>query len=146
MKRLFVGLTLLLMPFLAALAPLDGVHQLLGRIGVRPWMTQLLLAAVAVGLFLRCTQMRRRLLYPRRGLRLLALGILVHGIGLAASGGLFVAAAGRLETAQGWAEAPALASQVYPLPVLVLAQLLLVVGAFRALCNLVSPSEFAEDF
>ena len=41
---------------------------------------------------------------------------------------------------------PEIAGQLYPQPLFVAAQVLLVLGAFRALCNLVSPAEFEADY
>jgi len=63
------------------------------------------------------------------------MGLLVKGAGLLAS-----------ELGSDWAAVPRVVAHVYPQPLFVVAQLLLVFGAFRALCNLVSPSEFEADF
>jgi hypothetical protein len=145
---LFVGLTLLLLSFLSALDHLGLVRSLAAEAGGPRWLPELVLAAIAVGLFLRATSMKRRLLYPRRGKRLLAAGITVYALGLAAGMGLLVKAAGLLASELGkeWASVPGLVAQLYPQPVLLVGQLLLVFGAFRALANLVPPNEFAEDF
>ena len=55
MKRLFLGLTLLLMAFLASFDALDGMHRLLARVGIQRWMTELVLAAAAVAAFVYAT-------------------------------------------------------------------------------------------
>ena len=148
MIALFIGLTLLLLSFLSALDHLAWLRVLAAHAGAPQWVPELVLAALAVALFLRASSMRKRLLYPRRGSRLLALGIAVYALGLAAAMGLLVKAAGLLagELGQDWAAMPGLVAHLYPQPVLFTAQLLLVFGAFRALSNLVPPNEFAEDF
>jgi hypothetical protein len=148
MTRLFIGLTLLLMSFLSALDGLKGLDDLAARVGVYRWVPELVLAAVAVALFVYRSSLRRRLLFPRRGFRLLAAGIGVYALGAAAAGGLLVTAAGMLPLEQGtpWARLPELVARLYPQPVFVAALLLLAMGAFRALSNLVPPAEFEEDF
>ena len=45
-----------------------------------------------------------------------------------------------------WSGLPGVVALLRPLPLLAVAQVLLLVGAFRALTNLVPPDEFAEDF
>lgn len=74
MKRIFVGLVLLVMGFLSALDHLDRVHAVGARLGVQRWMTEAVIAIVIVAWFVRSTQLHRRLLFPRRGLRLLLAG------------------------------------------------------------------------
>lgn len=145
---LFVGLTLLLLSFLSALDHLGLVRSLAAEAGGPRWLPELVLSAIAVALFLRATSLKKRLLYPRRGKRLLAAGIAVYALGVAAAMGLLIKAAGLLANEMGkeWAAVPGWVAQLYPQPVLVIAQLLLVFGAFRALANLVPPNEFAEDF
>lgn len=145
MKRLFVGLTLLLMSFLAALDHLGALHALPSRIGIQRWMTELVLAAAAVTLFVRASQLHRRLLFPRRGLRLLAAGIAVYALAVAAASGVAAVAIGWVLAEQAGA-LPELVAGLNAQPVFLAAQLLLVVGAFRALSNLVPPAEFHEDF
>jgi hypothetical protein len=148
MKRLYVGLTLLLMAFLSTLDPLDRLHHLLARVGVRPWMTQLVLAALVVALFVRASQLHRRLAFPRRGLRVLLAGIVVYGIGVGVATGALVSGAALLP-ADGdapWAGLPRYVGMLVPWPLFLVGEVLLVVGAFRALTNLVPPDEFAEDF
>ena len=148
MKRLFVGLVLLLMAFLSTLRELDGFHGLLARAGVQRWVTELVLAAVAVTLFVRATSLHRRLLFPRRGVRLLLAGIALHGLGLAVASGLLARAAGQLapEPQGAWAALPQVLPLVTALPLIAIAQVLLLAGAFRALTHLVPPDEFAQDF
>ena len=148
MTRLFIGLTLLLMSFLSALDALQGLHALAAGMGVFRWVPDLLLAAIAVALFVHQTSLKRRLLFPRRGFRLLAAGIALYGVGAAAAGGLLVNAAGLIPVEQGtvWSHLPEWAGLVYPQPLLIAALLLLAMGAFRALSNLVPPAEFQEDF
>lgn len=145
MKRLVVALTLLLLPFLATVDQMDPLHRLLARVGVQRWMTELLLAAAAVALFAHVIKLNRRMLFPRRGLRLLLAGIALYGLGLALMVGLPDRAMAVVPAAsQGhWA---GVVSLLRPLPLLAVAQVLLLVGAFRALTNLVPPDEFAEDF
>lgn len=148
MMRLSLGLTLLLMSFLAALDHVDGLHAAVSRMGVQRWMTELAIAAIAVGLFFRAGNLHRRMLFPRRGMRLLAIGIGLYAAGLAVATGL-VARAFRLaplEAGSPLSAVPEIAGQLYPQPLFVAAQVLLVLGAFRALCNLVSPSEFEADY
>lgn len=148
MKRLFIALTLLLMSFLAALDNIAWLHALPARIGVQRWMTELVLAVVAVFLFVRASQLHRRLLFPRRGLRLVAAGIAVYGVAIAAASGLVAGAVGMLGVQQALGR-PDLADVMAGLdarPVFFAAQLLLVAGAFRALANLVPPAEFEEDY
>jgi hypothetical protein len=148
MMRLSLGLTLLLMSFLAALDHVDGLHAAASRMGVQRWMTELAIAAIAVGLFFKAGKLHRRMLFPRRGMRLLAVGIGLYAAGLAVATGL-VARASRfapLEAGGPLAAVPQIAGQLYPQPLFVAAQVLLVLGAFRALCNLVSPSEFEADY
>lgn len=148
MKRLVVALTLLLLPFLATVDQMDPLHRLLARVGVQRWMTELVLAAGVVALFARAVKLNRRMLFPRRGLRLLVAGIALYGVALALmvglpGHGLTVMPA----TAPGsWAGVPGIVALLRPLPLLAVAQVLLLVGAFRALTNLVPPDEFAEDF
>ena len=145
---LFVALTLLLLSFLSALDHLGWLRELAAHAGAQRWLPELLVAALAAGLFIRASSLKRRLLYPRRGKRLLAAGLAVYAIGLAAAMGLLAKGAGLLASELGneWARVPGLVAQLYPQPVLVVAQLLLVFGVFRALSNLVPPNEFAEDF
>lgn len=143
MKRLAVGLVLLLMSFLAALENIDGLHAPLAELGVRRWMSELLLAIIAVGLLFRVAKLHRRMLYPRRGMRLLASGIALYAVGAALATGLVVRA---LQTVPLDPELPEIAGLLPAQPLLAGAQLLLVVGAFRALCNMVSPSEFDADY
>jgi hypothetical protein len=145
---LFVALTLLLLSFLSALDHLGWLRDLAAQAGAQRWVPELVLAAIAVAVFLRASSLNRRLLYPRRGKRLLVVGIALYAVGLAAAMGLLVKAAGLLATEMGseWAGVPGLVARLYPQPVLLVAQLLMVFGAFRALSNLVSPSEFEADF
>jgi hypothetical protein len=145
---LFAALTLLLLSFLSALDHLGLLRSLAAEAGGPRWLPELVLAALAVGLFLRATSLKKRLLYPRRGKRLLAAGLAVYALGIAAGMGLLVKGAGLLagEMGKEWAGVPGIVAQLYPQPVLIAAQLLLVFGAFRALANLVPPNEFAEDF
>jgi len=145
---LFVALTLLLLSFLSALDHLGWLRNVAAHAGAQPWVPELVLAAIAVALFLHASSLKRRLLHPRRGVRLLAAGIAMYGLGVAAAMGLLVKGAGWLASALGsdWSGVPALVAHLYPQPVFIAAQLLLVFGAFRALSNLVSPGEFAEDF
>ena len=148
MTRLAVGLTLLLMSFLAALENVDGLHAPLTQLGVQRWMCELLVAAIAVGLLLRASRVHRRMLFPRRGLRLLAAGIVLHAAGAALATGAVVRALQLVPLApgSGWSALPEVAELLAPQPLFAAAQLLLVVGTFRALCNLVSPSEFEADY
>lgn len=148
MKRLFVGLTLLLMSFLAALEQLDAVLRPLERLGVPRWSVELVLAAVAVACFTRLTSLRRRLLFPRRGLRLLLAGIAVYALALMAATGVVGQGVQLLATEAGLSLGPLakVADGAYAVPLFLVAQALLVIGAFRALTNLVPPAEFAEDF
>jgi hypothetical protein len=148
MKRLVVALTLLLLPFLATVDQMDPLHRLLGRVGVQRWMTELVLAAGAVALFAHVIELKRRMLFPRRGLRLLLAGIALYGVGIALMVGLPDRAMGAVPgtTPGSWASLPGIVSLLRPLPLLAVAQALLLVGAFRALTNLVPPDEFAEDF
>jgi hypothetical protein len=147
MKRLYVALTLLMMAFLSSLDQLDALHRLLARIGVQRWMTELVLAAAVAAAFAYASQLHRRMLFPRRGLRLLLVGIAVHVAG-------FALASGALANAVGWlplddsplAALPRLVSLLSPLPLFIAAEAVLLVGVFRALTNLVPPDEFAEDF
>jgi hypothetical protein len=148
MISLFIALTLLLLSFLSAMDHLGWLRHLAAHAGAQPWMPELVLASIAVAVFLRVSSLKRRLLYPRRGMRLLAVGIAIYTLGLAAAMGLLVKAAQLLATELGsdGSGVTDIVARIYPQPVLVAAQLLLVFGAFRALSNLVSPSEFAEDF
>jgi hypothetical protein len=148
MKRLFIALTLLLMSFLSALDQLQWVQHLAARAGAPRWLPELVLAAAAVAAFLHLSSLRRRLLFPRRGMRLLAAGIGVYAVGVAAATGLLVTVVGQIAIEQGsaWADLPRYVAAVYPQPVFLAAQLLLVLGVFRALSNLVSPAEFREDY
>lgn len=151
MKRLFIALTLLLMSFLSALDNLEGLHAMAARAGLHRWLPQLalaVLAALAVGVFVHLSRLHRRLLHPRRGARLLAVGLVVYAVGVAAATGMLVDGA-RLLAAEAGSQGsalPEMVARLYPQPVLVAALLLLVVGAFRALSNLVSPAEFEADF
>jgi hypothetical protein len=148
MKRLFLALTLLLMSFLSALDHLERVHGAAASVGVQRWMTELLLAALAVALFARTTSLGRRMLYPRRGARLLTAGIVVYALAVVVASGLLVRAAALLplEAASALGDLPAFVAAVPPQPLWVAAFVLLVLGAFRALCNLVPPAEFAADY
>ena len=148
MISLFVALTLLLLSFLSALDHLGWLRGLAAHAGAQPWIPELVVAAIAVAVFLRASSLKRRLLYPRRGMRLLTVGIAVYALAVAAAMGLLVKAAGLLATELGseWSGVPDLVARLYPQPVFIAAQVLLVFGAFRALSNLVSPREFAEDF
>lgn len=148
MKRIFVGLTLLLMSFLSALEALEGLRAVSLRLVGHRWLPELVLALLAVALFLYASSLHRRLLFPRRGLRLLTLGILLYALAVAVATGTVVSGLAMLPVTQGtvWADLPHAASQLVPTPLFLVAQVLLVVGAFRALANLVPPAEFAEDF
>lgn len=148
MTRLSVGLTLLLMSFLAALDNVDGMHATFSRLGVQRWMTELVIAAAAVAFLFKAGSLHRRMLFPRRGMRLLAAGIAVYVAGLALSAGVIARALQfvPLEKGSEWAFLPDLAGHLYPQPLILAGQVLLVLGAFRALCNLVSPSEFEADY
>ena len=148
MMRLALGLTLLLMSFLAALDHVDGLHAAASRLGVQRWMTEVAIAALAVGLFFKAGNVHRRMLFPRRGMRLLAFSIGLYAAGLAIATGL-VARAFQFATQQAgapWAAMPQVAGQLHAQPLFIAAQVLLVIGAFRALCNLVSPAEFEADY
>jgi hypothetical protein len=148
MKRLFIGLTVLLMAFLSSLDQLEALHRFAARAGVQRWTIELALALAAVAAFAQRSQLHRRMLFPRRGLRLLLAGIAVHALAVALMTGLLVRAIGVLpiEADSVWSAWPELVSLLRPLPLLVAAQVLLLVGAFRALTNLVPPDEFAADF
>jgi hypothetical protein len=147
MKRLYIGLTLLLMAFFSTLDQLDRAHGVLARIGVQRWMSELALAAGLVALFVHVSQLHRRLLFPRRGLRILLAGIAVHAFGLAVATGLLARAMDLVPLQEvAWISAPQIVSMLAPLPFLLVAEVLLLVGAFRALTNLVPPDEFAADF
>jgi hypothetical protein len=145
---LFVALTLLLLSFLSALEHLGWLRELAAHAGAQRWVPELVLAAIAAAAFIHVSSLKRRLLHPRRGKRLLAAGLALYALALAAAMGLLVKGAGMLASELGseWAAVPGLVAHVYPQPLFVLAQLLLAFGAFRALCNLVSPSEFEADF
>lgn len=144
MMRLALGLVLLLMSFLAALDHVNGLHAAVARLGVQRWMTELAIAAVVVGLFFKAGNVHRRMLFPRRGMRLLAAGIALYAVGLAVATGLVARGVqfASQEAGGSLAAMPQLPAQ----PLLVAAQVLLVLGAFRALCNLVSPAEFEADY
>lgn len=148
MKRLFVGLVLLLMSFLSALDALEVLREIGTRVGLFRWVGELLIALAAVALFARSTRLNRRLLFPRRGANLLAAGIVVYALGAAVATGLVVTVLGWLaiEKDSLLAPAPALVAQVVPLPLLFAGQLLLVIGVFRAMTNLVPKSEFDADY
>lgn len=148
MKRLFLALTLLLMSFLGALEHLDAFHALVARIGLRRWMTELVLAAAAVALFVNATHLHRRLLFPRRGLRLLAAGLGVYAIALVAATGLLSRAVDFfvIDTSGAGAAVADFIAGMGAQPVFLSAQVLLVVGAVRALSNLVPPAEFEADY
>lgn len=148
MKRLFLALTLLLMSFLGALEHLDAFHALLARIGIQRWMTELVLAAAAVALFVNATQLHRRLLFPRRGLRLLAAGLGVYAIALVAATGMLsrVVDFFVIDTSGAWSAVADIVADMGAQPVFLTAQVLLVVGAVRALTNLVPPAEFEADY
>ena len=147
MKRLYVALTLLLAAFFSTLDQLDRAHGLLARIGVQRWMTELALAAGLVALFVQMAQVHRRLLFPRRGLRILLVGIAAYAFGVAVATGLLARVMDLVPLDDAvWNSAPQLVAMLTPLPFLVVAEVLLVVGAFRALTNLVPPDEFAADY
>jgi hypothetical protein len=148
MKRLFVGLVLLLASFASTLAPLEVLRGLAARIGPVRWLPDLLLALIVVALFARMSQLHRRMLFPRRGLRLLAVGIGLYVVAVAAASGGLGYALGVLpaEAAPALGRAPEFAARIAPLPFFVAAQVLLALGAFRALTNLVPPGEFEADF
>ena len=148
MKRLFAGLVLLMMAFLATLPPLEVLRALAVRSGAFAWVPELLLALVVVTAFARITQLHRRLLFPRRGGRLLAAGLALYAVAVAVATGAAAAALRLLPLEPGspWAGAADLAARMVPLPLFLAAQVLLALGAFRALSNLVPPQEFAEDF
>lgn len=146
MKRLFIALTLLLMAFLSTLDGLDVLHRVLARAGVQRWMAELALAVAAVALFAHRSNLHRRMLFPRRGLRLLLAGIGIHALALAVLSGVLARAVGMVPLDPAWSALPDIVSLLDPLPLFVGAQVLLLVGAFRALTNLVPPDEFAADF
>lgn len=148
MTRLFIGLTLLLMSFLSTLDHMDWLQALPARAGLGRWVLELVLSAAAVAAFAHVTSLHRRLLFPRRGLRLLAAGIAVYALGIAAATGMLVRAAGMvtLEPGSAWSEVPHVVAGMNAQLVLVAAVLLLALGAFRALANLVPPAEFEEDY
>lgn len=148
MKRLFVALTLLLMSFLSALDSLAWLRDLSARIGLYRWVVELVLALAVVTLFARKAELHRRLLFPRRGDQLLIAGIAVYALAVAAATGALVQAMGFIAKLadSGLGGVPTLVANVYPQPVFIAAQLLLMLGAFRALANLVPPGEFAEDY
>jgi hypothetical protein len=148
MTRLFIALTLLMMSFLSALDSVEWLHRLTARMGMYRWVPELVLALAAVAVFVRMSNIHRRLLFPRRGLRLLAAGIAVYGLGVGAASGALVSAVALVPVENGsmWARVPDVVASLYPQPVFVAAQLLMVVGAFRALANLVSPGEFEADY
>lgn len=145
--RLYLALTLLLMSFLSAFDGLAAVRELARRAGGYGWIPELVLALAAVAVFVRASHLHRRLLYPRRGQRLLTAGIAVYAVGVAAATGLIVSAVRLLaEQASAGPQLSEMASLLVPQPVFLLAQLLLVMGAFRALSNLVPRDEFEADF
>jgi hypothetical protein len=148
MKRLFIGLTLLLMSFLSALEAFEGLRRLAAGAGAYRWVPELVLACLVVAMFLYASSLHRRLLFPRRGSRLLATGIALYAVAVAIATGAIAWSAGMLplEKDSALAVVPDLATRLVPQPVFLLAQVLLVIGAFRALSNLVPPAEFAEDF
>jgi hypothetical protein len=148
MKRLFIGLTLLLMAFLSTLDQLDALHRVMARAGVQRWMTELALAIAVVAAFANLSSLHRRMQFPRRGLRLLLAGIGIHALALAVLTGVLARGVGLipLEADAAWSALPEIVSQLRPLPLFLAAEVLLLVGAFRALTNLVPPDEFAEDF
>lgn len=148
MKRLFIGLTLLLMAFLSTLDELDALHRVLAHAGVQRWMTELALAAAAVAAFAQRSNLHRRMLFPRRGLRLLLAGIATYALALALLTGVLARAIGwiPLDADTVWSALPELVSLLHPLPLFIAAEVLLLAGAFRALTNLVPPDEFAADF
>jgi hypothetical protein len=94
------------------------------------------------------SRLHRRQLYPRRGQRLLTAGIAIYAVGVAAATGLLVKAVQVMPIEQGslGSGLPELMARLHPQPVLLAAQLLLAVGAFRALSNLVPPAEFEADY
>ncbi|MBC5781545.1 hypothetical protein H8N03_01230 [Ramlibacter sp. USB13] len=147
MKRLYVGLTLLLAAFFSTLDHVDRAHGLLARIGVQRWMTELAMAAGLVALFVHTTHLHRRLLFPRRGLRILLAGIVVYAVGAGVATGLLPRAMDLVPVGDpAWTDAAQKFATLSPLPFFLLAEVLLLVGAFRALTNLVPPEEFAADY
>jgi hypothetical protein len=148
MMRLFAGLTLLLASFLSTLDHMEWLHALPARAGLDRWSLELLLSAAAVAAFVHASSLHRRLLFPRRGMRLLAVGIAVHALGVAAATGVLVRAIGMvaIEPGSAWAEVPDVVASVNARLVFVAALLPLALGAFRALANLVPPAEFEEDY
>ena len=148
MKRLFIGLTVLLMAFLSSLDSWGALLRFASRAGVQRWMIEMALALVTVAVFAHRSQLHRRMLFPRRGLRLLLAGIALHGLALAIMTGALARILGvlPLEPNTPWAALPDIISLLRPLPLFVAAQVLLLLGAFRALTNLVPPDEFAADF
>lgn len=148
MKRLYLGLTLLMMAFLSTFDALDGMHRLLARAGVQRWMTELLLAALTVAAFVRASSLHRRLLYPRRGLRLLLAGLVLYAAAVAVATGALPSAVASLplDTDSTRAVLSQGVGALRALPLFLLAQGLVLLGVFRALTHLVPPDEFAEDF
>lgn len=148
MTRLFIGLTLLLMSFLSTLDHMEWLHALPARAGLDRWVLELVLSAAAVAAFAHATSLHRRLLFPRRGLRLLAVGIAVYALGIAAATGVLVRAVGMVAVEPGtlWSELPEVVAGVNAQLLFVAALLPLALGAFRALANLVPPAEFEEDY
>ena len=147
MKRLFIGLTLLLMTFFSTLDHVGGLYRVGSRFGVQRWMAEMVLATAMVALFARACQLHRRMLHPRRGLRMLVAGIALYGLALGLNTGLLATAFTKLSFDESdWAGVPHVLAQLPALPFCVAAWVLLIAGAFRALTNLVPPDEFAEDF
>lgn len=148
MKRLFLGLVLLTMAFLSSLEALDGVHRLLAPMGGERWMLEAPLAVAAVALFMRAAHLHRRMLFPRRGLRLLLAGIVLDALAFVPATGWAdrVPALLPADPDAPWSQLPQHLGLLQAAPLFFVAQALLLVGAFRALTNLVPREEFLADY
>jgi hypothetical protein len=142
-KRIFVGLTLLLLLFLPMTDNFLTLGALASKFGIPSIFAELFVAGATVAVFFKLSGIRERIIYPIPGIRLLTIGIVLYVVPLLIGSVYFVVLTkifGATEQTPWLALVPAIIVGKYTAPILLLAETILLLGAFRLLTNLSSPT------
>jgi len=141
MKRIFVGLTILLFMFLSEIQAQFPFGVLSSKTGIPDSYIVLLTAIVGTALFFIYSSFRRRLIFPIPGIRLLTTGAILFLLTCGIATFVFMWVLGALGGNGANSNILAVIMSAafvgaFATPLLYLAKILLILGAFRMLTNL----------
>lgn len=145
MKRIFVGLTLLLSTVISNSISLVTPGL---AFGFEPVVVELSMAAIAVAAFLKLGRIRGRIVYPIPGIRFITIGILLSAVPLVLGIGyviVTVITSGAALHKIWLIFIPAVVFSQYIKPILLVAGVALVFGSFRLLTNLLPANVAVGD-